>query len=137
MALQVWLPLNGDLRNQGLNNVTVTNNRATVNNSGKIGKCYSFAKNAYLDIDKSAMTNMTSASVCFWIKINSWNTNWDTVFQACLSFPQGSVPEQDCPRSAVEFLLLRNHDPLCRPAPDSLPFLRSARHVSFHQWPKA
>jgi hypothetical protein len=42
MALQVWLPLNGDLHNQGLSNVTVTNNGATVDNNGKIGKCYSF-----------------------------------------------------------------------------------------------
>lgn len=82
MSLRLWLPLNGDLHNQGLDDVTVTNNGATVNNSGKIGKCYEFAKNAYLDIDKSAMTDMTSASVCFWVKINSWNTSWDTIFQA-------------------------------------------------------
>jgi len=37
MALQVWLPLNGNLNNQGLSNVTVTNNGATVDNNGKIG----------------------------------------------------------------------------------------------------
>ena len=42
MSLQIWLPLNGDLHNQGLSNLTVTNNGATVNNSGKIGKCYYF-----------------------------------------------------------------------------------------------
>ena len=42
MALQVWLPLNGNLNNQGLSNVAVTNNGATVNDAGKIGKCYSF-----------------------------------------------------------------------------------------------
>lgn len=42
MALRVWLPLNGTLENKGISNVTVTNNGATVNNNGKIGKCYSF-----------------------------------------------------------------------------------------------
>lgn len=42
MSLQVWLPLTGHLNNQGLSNVTVTNNGATIDNSGKIGKCYSF-----------------------------------------------------------------------------------------------
>lgn len=42
MSLVVWLPLNGNLENQGLSNVTVTNNGATVDNNGKIGKCYKF-----------------------------------------------------------------------------------------------
>ena len=42
MALQVWLPLNGDLKNYGCANVTVTNMSAVVDASGKIGKCYSF-----------------------------------------------------------------------------------------------
>ena len=42
MALQVWLPLNGDLNNQGLNDIIATNNSATVDDNGKIGKCYSF-----------------------------------------------------------------------------------------------
>jgi hypothetical protein len=42
MALRVWLPLNGTLENKGISDVTVTNNGATVDNNGKIGKCYSF-----------------------------------------------------------------------------------------------
>ena len=42
MALLVWLPLNGNLNNKGLSDIEVTNNGATVNNNGKIGKCYEF-----------------------------------------------------------------------------------------------
>lgn len=42
MSLQVWLPLTKDLRNQGLTDVTVTNNGATFNSAGKLGGCYSF-----------------------------------------------------------------------------------------------
>lgn len=42
MSLQVWLPLNGNLNNQGLSNIAVTNNGATIDNNGKIGKCYKF-----------------------------------------------------------------------------------------------
>ena len=37
MALQVWLPLTKDLRNQGLINTTVTNDGATFNSTGKLG----------------------------------------------------------------------------------------------------
>ena len=42
MSLQVWLPLNGDLHNQGLSNITMASKNVTIDNSGKIGKCYSF-----------------------------------------------------------------------------------------------
>lgn len=42
MSLVVHLPLNGDLKQQGLSNKVATNNGATVNTSGKIGQCYSF-----------------------------------------------------------------------------------------------
>ena len=49
MSLQVWLPLNGSLENLGLSDINITNNGATVNDSGKIGKCYSFnGSNQYL-----------------------------------------------------------------------------------------
>lgn len=44
MSLQVWLPLNGDLQQQGLSNLSfnnISNTNTTINNSGKIGKCYS------------------------------------------------------------------------------------------------
>lgn len=44
MSLQVWLPLNGDLHNQGLDQMVknTSNSGAVINNNGKIGKCYSF-----------------------------------------------------------------------------------------------
>ena len=45
MALQVWLPLTKDLRNQGLNNMTVTSHNATLNTAGKLGSCYYFNGN--------------------------------------------------------------------------------------------
>lgn len=42
MALRIWLPLNGNIDNQGLSNYRFINSGATINNNGKIGKCYSF-----------------------------------------------------------------------------------------------
>ena len=44
MSLRVWLPLNGDLKNKGLDgNISLYNNTgAIINENGKIGKCYYF-----------------------------------------------------------------------------------------------
>lgn len=61
MGLQVWLPLNGDLKNNGLTSgiAVVTSSGATVNNSnGKIGKTYLFdANDDYISIDSEKLRN--------------------------------------------------------------------------------
>ena len=69
MSLQVWLPLNGNLENQGLSNVTVTNNGATVDNNGKIGKCYSFSNgNTLFCADTILSKNQNEYSISVWAK---------------------------------------------------------------------
>lgn len=81
MGLQVWLPLNGNLNNQGLSNVTVTNNGATVDNNGKIGKCYSFGTGtSYITVDPTSLKTATEFSFCCWVNIISWNTDYATIF---------------------------------------------------------
>ena len=75
MALQVWLPLNGNTNNQGLSNSSVTNNGAIVNDSGKIGKCYSFTESQYLSLNNVSFSILTNCSVCFWMYLNS-NQDW-------------------------------------------------------------
>ena len=78
MSLLVWLPLNGDLHNQGLSDVTVTNNGATVSDAGKIGRCYRFETNAkYITLNKKCcdlFNDGDSFSYCFWIKISAYST---------------------------------------------------------------
>ena len=71
MSLRVWLPLNGDLHNQGLSDIVVTNNGATVNTSGKIGSCYSFDKSVstYLKLTNPIVSNNSGISFAFWIKL--------------------------------------------------------------------
>lgn len=76
MALQVWLPLNGNIKNQGLSNITVTNNGATVNDNGKIDKCYSFATNQYIQLTNVPASSLSNCSVCFWIKIAANEGQW-------------------------------------------------------------
>lgn len=70
MSLQVWLPLNGDLRNQGCSDITVTNNGATVDNNGKIGKCYYFnGSSQYLQLNRSLGDIYSNDfSWCIWLK---------------------------------------------------------------------
>lgn len=66
MSLVVWLPLNGNLENQGLSNVTVTNNGATVDNNGKIGKCYKF-NNQYITIPITNLNTTNGLTLSCWV----------------------------------------------------------------------
>lgn len=65
MALQVWLPLDGNLNNQGLYNSTITNT-ATVDTSGKIGSCYAFNGSSSNKIVCTAPTINGNASISCW-----------------------------------------------------------------------
>lgn len=80
MALQVWLPLTKDLRNQGLSNIEVTNHGATFINTeadstrtvaaGKLGGCYSFDASTYLSENSYDWSNFNvqNFSLCCWYK---------------------------------------------------------------------
>ena len=73
MSLQVWLPLNGNLNNQGLSEVTVTNSGATVDSNGKIGSCYLVNSRGDKHISFSSYPWMTmkpqyNFSCFFWVK---------------------------------------------------------------------
>jgi len=71
MSLVVWLPLNGNLDNYGVSGVTVSNSGATVNPSGKLGQCYSFANSNYLQLNNVPFSNLTTCSVSFWFYLNN------------------------------------------------------------------
>lgn len=71
MSLQVWLPLDGDLHNQGLSNIQFINNGATVDTNGKIGKCYSFNGSSNTIYNRNVSINCNKLSICCWIYRNS------------------------------------------------------------------
>ena len=74
MGLRIWLPLNGDLENKGLDDIVIANNGATIDNNGKIGKCYSFdGIDDYINITNVNYPNIFagSFSICFWIYSNT------------------------------------------------------------------
>ena len=75
MSLQVWLPLNGTLENQGLSNLnfSITDN-VVVNNNGKIGKCYynesPTFKIGQIISDNSINLGINQSMFC-WVKFNT------------------------------------------------------------------
>lgn len=76
MSLQVWLPLDGNLRNQGLNGTVVTNHGATVDSNGKIGQCYQNTASNYCTIPVTINSTLPF-SMCFWYRIDTW-VGWGT-----------------------------------------------------------
>ena len=86
MSLQIWLPLTGHTRNKGLwkstTEFSVTNtNFITINDSGKIGKCYNFNSTAtnsgIFHSDANYMAdyiNNHSFSICAWIQTTATDT---------------------------------------------------------------
>ena len=67
MSLRVWLPLRGDLTNNGLDgDAIIVNNGITYNEKGVIGSCAYFNGSSYLEVSTS--TNVIAKSICFWMK---------------------------------------------------------------------
>ena len=78
MALQVWIPLNGNIENYGLSTVRMTAGSATAyDNDGKIGKCAVFNDNTnstIYDNDRNTVLNYTdNFSWALWI-CNQYNS---------------------------------------------------------------
>ena len=76
MALQVWLPLTKDLRQQGLSDVILANNGATFNSAGKLGGCYYFNRTSLYNSNFTFNSNIYS--LCYWVKYETIpsGANW-------------------------------------------------------------
>lgn len=74
MSLVVWLPLNGDLRNNGISGLTfstVTTN-TTTNANGKIGTCYGNNSNSAGGVISNTTYNIGAiSSMACWVKFTS------------------------------------------------------------------
>ena len=82
MALKVWLPLDGNLENKGISNVSATNVGAVVNSVGKIGQSYKFeTTGSYMTLPGSTVTDFKACSVTMWVNIISWNQAYATFLQ--------------------------------------------------------
>lgn len=86
MSLQVWLPLNGNLNNNGLYDLdsAVVQNGVTVDDNGKIGKCYTNTS-TYACVETPLNITINKFSLCGWIKFNVSSANWARAFGLILS----------------------------------------------------
>lgn len=97
--LKVWLPLTGDLHNQGISGVTATGHSVTSVAAGKIGSCYQFTTSA-IELDDNIFDNsVTEFTVAAWMKFNNSNsaclfsdrtaTNWNGI--TCFIMDSGNI----------------------------------------------
>lgn len=73
MSLQVWLPLNGNLNNQGLSNVNINSSSAIFSNNGKMGSCLSINNYWIGNFTINEIAHKKDFSCCFWFKITDSN----------------------------------------------------------------
>lgn len=71
MSLQVWMPLLGNLDNQGLCNITPSGT-PTFLNDGKIGKSISLNPRTTF----TGLPQMYVFTICFWLKVDSCTVDW-------------------------------------------------------------
>lgn len=67
MALRVWLPLNGDLENKGISDISISTNNFSINNLGKLGKCYQ--GHGLTHLSQEILNN--NWSIALWVKETS------------------------------------------------------------------
>lgn len=74
MSLQVWLPLNGDLHNQGLSKINLTTT-PTFSTPGKISQSCLNSQVGWFAVPE--MVGKKQMSFAYWVKLNSGTTtNW-------------------------------------------------------------
>ena len=95
MSLQVWLPLNGDLHNQGLKSNNLTSANYEINNNGKIGQCIKTKTTGSIDLQYNGnIINTSSLSFGGWFKFNQSdiNTKLSTyTYDSTRSTPTGNL----------------------------------------------
>lgn len=85
MALQVWLPLDGNLNNQGLTKVSASLLSGTSYTTGKIGQgLYTTADAQGVNLSgfMTTLKTYTKYSMCAWIYLNSTATNHSTTIMS-------------------------------------------------------
>lgn len=76
MSLVCWLPLQGNLNNQGIDNIaTITATNASYETTGKIGQCIKLGYSSNFTIP--SLVRAKQISIAYWVRINTaTSTQW-------------------------------------------------------------
>jgi hypothetical protein len=78
MSLQVWLPLNGSLKNIGCQQIAKSSGSDTYTSLGKIGNR---SLNLSAAITFSGLQKTKTFSVAFWVRVDACTTDWTRILQ--------------------------------------------------------
>lgn len=91
MSLQVWLPLNGNIENQGICDTISISSGTPQYTTGKIGQGISLNQRVSL----TGLPKLNKFSIIFWAKVDSCKVNWSDLI--------GFTSKQSDDSSAAEF----------------------------------
>ena len=96
MSLVVWLPLNGDLHNQGID-PAVFSKTTNVWGTGKIGNQALLTSTGTGNVMVSSLVNATQFSIAYWIKVDSslTYTTWQDIWALDYTNATGTYPIRD------------------------------------------
>ena len=96
MSLRVWLPLNGDLHNQGLSDA-VFSKATNVWGTGKIGAQSLLASTGTGSVMVNELKDKKEFSIAYWVKIDSSLTfsNWQDIWAVDYTNATGTYPIRD------------------------------------------
>lgn len=109
MSLQVWLPLNGSLKNLGLDGSATIAGTPAWGTNGKIGNNYLSTSNV-LTLTTNALKNTQIMSVSFWINLSDTaiTSDWTRICQ--FSDGNSNLRIESCPSTSSTWRFLSVHN---------------------------
>lgn len=82
MGLQVWMPMIGNINNQGLSNLSNLSGKYVQGTCSTFGKCLNVPNSSLISFTADGLVNAKKFSVCFWtLADKSTKTDWNKMLQ--------------------------------------------------------
>ena len=82
MGLQVWMPMIGNINNQGLSNLSNLSGNYVQGTCSTFGKCLNVPNSSPISFTADGLVNAKKFSVCFWtLADNSTKADWNQMLQ--------------------------------------------------------